>query len=238
MDKKKLIPPIATFALFLMALVVALIGRDTLVINYGIRSYGMMRTVLIVTTILSALWLALSCLVRKKLQPTSTAPTVGVQDPNELTELDRTSLYDELNEFATGKWEQITDIKAIVRQLDSVNEYQAEIERLAKQNDYLQEKPSEIIQRVEDCMYINVRKLINYMRIIQVKDRMAMASKIGECINKNASLLKKVDDFIIAVVEYVNNDMARGKEEKTTDYVDSYMFVVLDAIELPETYLK
>ena len=57
-------------------------------------------------------------------------------------------------------------------------------------------------------------------------------------LNKNAGLLKKTDDFVIAVVAYVNGDMAAGEEEKTRHTVDEYMFVVLKAIELPEVYLQ
>lgn len=238
MLKKKIIIPTVTFLAFSITLAILLIGHDDIVINYGIRAYTTMRMALIVTTVVSAVWMILSIVYATKQKPSNSTHTIDIPDKNKLTESDRAAIYKELATFATTKWKQITAIQTLLNQLNSMNEYQKEMEQLLRQNDYLEDKPTEIVQRIEDCMYVNLQKLINYMRIVQTKDIAAMASKTDECVEKNTSLLDKTDDFIIHLVDYVNDDMARGEEEKTKDYVDSYMFVVLNAIDLPETYLK
>ena len=149
----------------------------------------------------------------------------------------RRRLYHELVDFSAKKWSGMAGISKLLAQLDSMDEYQSEMGRLLDQTDYLKQKPTEIVQKVEDCMYVNIRKLLNYMRIIQTRDPGTMRAKIAECEEKNADLLRKTDDFVVAVVAYVNGDIAVGEEEKARTSVDEYMYVVLQAIDLPETRL-
>lgn len=239
MLKKKIISTVATFLVLALALALLLANHDTLVIWYGIRPYTTMRTILSVTAAIALIRVVLSIVrTRERKPPEDSQPAADVPEKGKLTESNRTGIYDELTGFAKGKWKQVTAIQMLLGQLDSMNEYQEKMAQLLKQNDYLDDKPSEIVQRIEDCMYVNLQKLINYMRIVQTKDLATMASKTDECVEKNKGLLDKTDDFVIHLVDYINDDMARGEEEKTKDYVDSYMFVVLNAIDLPETYLK
>lgn len=239
MDRKKIIIPTACLAATVMSLIVMLANYDSIVINYGIRSFQAARLASIAAVLISAAWTALS--VRKVIKNARTETAYGIQDAQEehqMDEADRKELYQELAEFLNRKWSGMKEAGTLLVQLDSMDEYQDELGRLLEQTKYLKEKPAEIVQQVEDCMYVNIRKLLNYMRIIQTKSPDLMRSKIAECIEKNADLLKKTDDFVVAVVGYVNGDLEPGKDADTKDYVDTYMYVVLQAIKLPETYLK
>ena len=235
----KKLPVIPAIALVAASAVLGVLSaaRDDVVISSGIRAYESMRLAALLATVACAAWVAVAAFRRLR----APAEEYGIPDPPEkkaLGEADRQGMYQELEAFASGKWKGMAEIQALLSQMDSMDEYQAELGRLLEQTEYLKQDPADIVQRVEDCMYVNVHKLLNYMRIVQLKSRDVMSAKIHECARKNADLLKKTDDFVVAVVSYVNGDIAPGEEEKTKDYVDSYMFVVLDAIELPEAYLK
>ncbi len=233
--------PLISLAAAAAFLVLVLVLKDPIVIVRGIRAYRSTRTACAVFVAVSAASVAVASarlMAYKKKMALERPDIPDAPDKKSFTEADRKAMYQELMGFSVGKWSSMPELHELRSQLDSMDEYQEELGRLLEQTEYLKEKPAEIVQRVEDCMYVNIKKLLNYMRIIQTKSRSTMASKIHECVQKNADLLSKTDDFVVAVVGYVNGDMAPGEEEKTKDYVDSYMFVVLDAIELPETYLR
>lgn len=240
MDRKKIIIPTACLAAAVMSLIAMLANYDSIVINYGIRPFQAARLASIAAVLISAAWTALS--VRRAIKNARAETAYSVPDGPDvhtMDEADRKGLYKELAEFLCRKWSGMEkEAGKLLRQLDSVDEYQAELGRLLEQTKYLKQKPAEIVQQVEDCMYVNIRKLLNYMRIVQTKDPDVMRTKIAECVEKNADLLKKTDDFVVAVVGYVNGDLEPGKDADTKDYVDTYMYVVLQAIKLPETYLK
>ena len=244
MRKKIPILPAALLILAIIAMAALLLARDTFIIWYGIRTYDSIRSVCMLTILGFAAWTGISIYLAQKAARAKARAEHELRveqmgrGKKTLDETDRQKLYGELADFSMKKWSGMHDISKLIAQLDSMNEYQSEMSRLLDQTSYLQQKPAEIVQRVEDCMYFIIRKLLNYMRIIQTKDPDTMLAKIQECLNKNAGLLKKTDDFVIAVVAYVNGDMAAGEEEKTRHTVDEYMFVVLKAIELPEVYLQ
>lgn len=245
MNKNKIpMIPIACLVGIVIVMAFLILGQNDLIINYSIKIYRAACLVVGIAIIICAVWTVIGFMVlsreakiREETEREARLEQMGLGKKT-LDESDRQKIYQELKDFADTKWRNMDGIRRILRQFDSMNEYQAEMGRLLNQDVYLKNKPAEIVQRVEDCMYINARKLLNYMRIIQVKDPAVMESKIVECEGKNADLLKKTDDFVVAVVTYINRDMADGEEEKTRDSVDAYMYVVLDAIELPETYLK
>lgn len=244
MDKK--MPVIPAVCLFVANAVLAAMvwWKDGIVINYGIRAYGAARLSAVLAVTACAVWTAVSAwrYARRKKKAAEAAHEARVEqmglDKKELTEDGRRQLYRELADFGMKKWSGMDGIGRLIRQLDSMDEYQSEMGRLLDQTEYLKQRPAEIVQKVEDSMYINVRKLLNYMRIVQTKSPGVMEAKIAECEAKNAGLLKKTDDFVVAVVSYVNGDIAVGEEEKARKSVDEYMYVVLQAIELPETRLQ
>lgn len=239
MDKKKIIVPAAFTVTAIIILAAVLAGHDEIVINRGIKAYTAIRSAAMLAAAATAAITVVSAI--RAVKAARAEPEYEIPDvpkKKALTEEMRGNLYSELADFSAKKWYGMKEISVLLSQLDSMNEYQGELGRLLEQTEYLKAKPAEIVQRVEDCMYVNIRKLLNYMRIVQTKSRDVMAGKIHECAEKNADLLEKTDDFVVAVVDYVNGDIVPGEEQKTKDYVDSYMFVVLEAIELPETYLR
>lgn len=244
MSKKMPVIPIACLAAAVAAMALLSFGRDGFIISHGIKAYNTARIAAGTAIAASAAWSVLAFAARarrkrarEKAEHEARLEQMGLGKKS-FDEDDRNRLYHELAGFGVKKWSGMDGIGRLIRQLDSMDEYQAEMTRLLDQDSYLKDKPAEIVQRVEDCMYINVKKLLNYMRMIQTKSPDVMRAKIAECEEKNAGLLKKTDDFVVAVVSYINGDMAAGEEEKTRESVDAYMYIVLQAIELPEAQLK
>lgn len=243
MDRKPPILPAAVLAVSAAVLAVLTGCRDDVIINSGIRAYNAIRLAAGMLTTASAAWTVVSArryarAKKQKEQDERDARWESLElRKKSLDEDARRRLYHELVDFSAKKWSGMAGISKLLAQLDSMDEYQSEMGRLLDQTDYLKQKPAEIVQKVEDCMYVNIRKLLNYMRIIQTRDPETMRAKIAECEEKNAGLLRKTDDFVVAVVAYVNGDIAVGEEEKARTSVDEYMYVVLQAIDLPETRL-
>lgn len=236
---KKLAFPALCAAVSAIWLAVLLTRRDLIIINNSLKHYVILRNLALASLAMAIVGLALVAMfIARKLREPEPVEIPEAPGERPLGEDDRQALYKELADFGCRKWSGMDGIGHLLAQLDSMNEYQEQLDPLLEQTRYLSQKPAEIVQRVEDCMYVNIKKLLNYMRVVQNKSRDVMAEKIRECEEKNADLLKKTDDFVIAVVGYVNGDLAPGEEDKTKDYVDTYMYVVLQAIELPETYLK
>lgn len=235
---RRCILPAACTILSAAAALAVRLNYDSTVINMGIRAYKTQKTVSLAILIACAMWNAVMAWLTFRKKPEQGSKIPDIREESSMSEGDRKQLYQELAEFLNKKWSGMKEAGTLLAQLDSMDEYQDELGRLLEQTKYLKQKPAEIVQQVEDCMYVNIRKLLNYMRIIQTKSPDLMRSKIAECIEKNADLLKKTDDFVVAVVGYVNGDLGPGKDADTKDYVDTYMYVVLQAIKLPETYLK
>lgn len=243
MRKKIPILPAALLILAIIVMAALLLARDTFIIWYGIRTYDSIRSVCMLTILGFAAWTGISIYLAQKAARAKARAEHELRveqmgrGKKTLDETDRQKLYGELADFSAKKWSGMAGISKLLAQLDSMDEYQSEMGRLLDQTDYLKQKPAEIVQKVENCMYVNIRKLLNYMRIIQTRDPGTMRAKIAECEEKNADLLRKTDDFVVAVVAYVNGDIAVGEEEKARTSVDEYMYVVLQAIDLPETRL-
>lgn len=207
--------------------------RNTVIINTSIRVY---HSVGIIFSFMILIWIIMA-VVTLIIFKHEKHPKPEITDESGMTEANRKNLYDIVKGYRTGKWNAITDIGHLCEQLDDMNEYQENLDFLLMQTEYLTDRPVEILQRLENCMYVNIKKILNYMCVLQEKDCGMMKQKVQECICKNADLLQKAKDFVIAVTDYVNNDMSPGEDEKAITRMNSYMYMVLDAIEKEDIYL-
>lgn len=240
MKKMKLFTAAAAVMLSSFVLLfISIAARTSIIINMGIKIHRMVVIIFVVGFISGVVSLAvLIVLAVRRMKTSHGSPMHSVAEEKPMTEHDRNNLYARLKEFRTDKWRNVKGIKELYVQLDDMNEYQENLGFLLSQTAYLKEQPAVIIQRVEDAMYVNIKKLINYMQVLQRKDEAVMKQKVEECSEKNAELLQKAKDFVVAVVDYVNKDMSPGEDQKAVDHVNSYMYVVLDAIEKEEFYLS
>lgn len=152
---------------------------------------------------------------------------------------DRGKIQEQLKSMRDGKWKGIGNIDELYEIMDEMDSYQESLEKLLNQSEYLSdEKPVRIMEKLEDSIYINIKKLLNYMMVLQQFDGVLMRERIDDCIGKNKELLQKAKDFIIAVTDYVNRDMGTLDEQKALAQMNSYMYVVLEAIEQQDIRLN
>lgn len=231
--KKKFYSVVCVCVLIVILLLYCAFNENAVVINIGVKSYRMLISIICAAVMICILTLAVMLFLVVKEKKKTEAP-----QEDGMTEEDRGSLYSEIKTFGSDKWTNVDKLQVLYAQLNDMNEYQNNLKFLLTQTKYLKEQPVDIIQRVEDCMYVNVKKLLNYMRVLQRKDAAFMQQKIDECVDKNAGLLQKAKDFVIAVIDYVNKDMSPGEDVRAVDHVNSYMYIVLDAIEKDDIYLS
>lgn len=231
--KKKFYSVVCVCVLIVILLLCCAFNENAVVINIGVKSYRMLISIICAAVMICILMLAVMLFLVAKEKKKTEAP-----QEDGMTEEDRGSLYSEIKTFGSDKWTNVDKLQVLYAQLNDMNEYQNNLKFLLTQTKYLKEQPVDIIQRVEDCMYVNVKKLLNYMRVLQRKDAAFMQQKIDECVDKNAGLLQKAKDFVIAVIDYVNKDMSPGEDVRAVDHVNSYMYIVLDAIEKDDIYLS
>lgn len=239
MKKMKLFMAAAVTMLMSFALLfTSIVAKTSIIINMGIKAYRVIAGFLIAGCVIGCILLIVLVALAMKAVREDREDMDSFVDDKSMTEDDREALYVRLREFNFGKWGDVTGINALVTQLNDMNEYQGNLQFLLDQTTYLKEQPAVIIQRVEDAMYLNVKKLINYMQVLQRKDVALLEQKVSECSGKNEELLHKAKDFVVAVVDYVNKDMSPGEDQNAVDHVNSYMYIVLDAIGKEEFYLS
>lgn len=209
--------------------------EKSIIIYIGAVKFRTGRNAFFALAIVASLSIALR--FAKAFERKEKPPEINTDALLDLKELDKPGLKDELRLMVSGKWPNLKRIDKLYEIMENTDLYQENLEKLLLQSDYLGDKPAELMERLEDSMYMNIKKLLNYMMILQPRDMGILQEKVDECAEKNGGLLQKATDFIVAVTEYVNDGLGDGGAEKSLDKINSYMFVVLDAIEGPGVYL-
>lgn len=232
MKKKSLAKVAILAALSILALAACRLARESIIISLGIRAYGMLRIALVsVSACFAAALVVIFVIIliwRKK---------PGDKD-QPMTDAERRQMRKSLEEFEDDKWICVYGISPLCEQLDSIDRYQENLRELLEKNSGLGGKPIEIMDTIGRSMYANIKKLLNYMQALDEGDSHILGGKVDECRCKNEALLKKAKDFMVAVVDYVNRDMREDGGETAMEQMNSYMYVVLDAMEKEDIYLK
>lgn len=235
---KKVIPLILiTFAILLIGELL----RTKIIIYFGITAYNIIHAIPIILwlVVLSYVIYAIICnIADKKHQKIHNTDQVYKETP--MTEIQTNDdIRSEFMKTFVLKWQKHLSYNYdLIKQFDEFNVYQDNITDLLKQTDDLGDRPVELMQKLEDTMYLNTRVLLNYMRVLQERDTAIVQEKLKTCYEKNAILLDKGSELCIGLTDYVNNDLTKeGEKQRILDKINSYMFVTLDAIEAPEIRL-
>lgn len=214
--------------------------RTVIVIQFGIAAFETLHTFVTICTLLPlclfgfALWQ----IIKQKQLASSSEDAESLVVPPE-SEQGNDAILQECKDAYQKKWRGcLVGFENLLSQFDDFNAYQESVLSMLQQTDTLNEKPAELMQKLEDNMYLNAKVLCNYMSVLQARDAVTLQEKLSLCIEKNACLLDKAKDFVLAITDYVGRDLTEGKEQKAIDRIHSYMYVVLDAIKQPEIHLS
>ncbi len=225
---------IATGGIFLL--------RETLIIQMGIVFY---RRIQLTVTILSAAAI-LICIIgmitsgrKKTADPAETATGTDTGSPSaadaELSVssgLDSHRLQNLLRENMNGEWHSCqSEIATCLEQLETMDRYQDKLQKLLKKNgaDALSDT-EDILDRVEQYLCKNVRKVLNFMSVADTgdaADQEMIRSKLKNCETLNTEQLEQTQQFLFALTEFLNQ---QGDEDTGTDMLQLYRQTILDSL--------
>lgn len=212
------------------------ICKDIIVIHYGIRVYRSVSTdFLFIVSVLSVI--VMVCIVFDR-KHNCIMDDVAETESSIFNDYERRKLYNDIYDEVGGKWEGLKlPLGKLLRNLDDMGEQRNSLKRLLENNasEDILDTP-ELLHKVEDCMYTNVRKLLNYAYVISESDESYMLSKIDDCRKKNKALLKQAKDFTLAVADYINSSV--DDDDRSLALIKTYRDTVLVTIDKTDIYLN
>ena len=112
-----------------------------------------------------------------------------------------------------------------------MDRYQDKLNRLLKENgaDALNDT-EEILEKVEQYLCKNVRKVLNYMNVADprnLSDQEMIRNKLKNCEAANSVQLDQTQQFLFALTEFLNR---QGDEDTGTDMLEMYRQTILDSL--------
>ena len=146
--------------------------------------------------------------------------------------LDAEKIQELLQEKLEGEWGIYkNEIGSCLDQMKTMDRYQNKLNRLLKENgaDTLNDT-EEILERVEQYLCKNVRKVLNYMNVADtndVSDQEMIQNKLKNCEEANSVQLDQTQQFLFALTEFLNR---QGDEDTGTDMLEMYRQTILDSL--------
>lgn len=211
---KSLIPPISfTLAGALASILIYLSSAD-LIIPLGVKGYRLVQGGSVALSIVFALWF-IAALIRFFInrQAEKAAEEPVTRKPIREGMLSASGkLSDEyvlgcIASQGTGKWRLLKpEIERVTDQLIMMNSYQDRLGHLLASNSASALSDAEgLLDKVEQQILGNVRKVLNYMEILGIEDKDTIAGYLAACEKDNARLLSSTKAFLISVTDYLND---------------------------------
>lgn len=231
--------------LLAIALVIKLLTaafKDTIIVYSGIRTFTAISTVstafLVVAGIVFVLFLIIRVSSQAKERKAKMIQDVendkgpdlrmkGDLDPERVRE----SLRSSSAEWANDPYVE-SACKAIYKNMDDMDGYQAKLKKLLDSNgaDALRDT-EEVLNKVEQHICRNVRKLINIMTVLDsgnANDRALILTTAKNCTDDNNKLLESTRNFMMAVSQFLNT---QGEDGGTIQEIESYKKILTDQIQ-------
>ncbi|MBO6015386.1 MAG: hypothetical protein J6P60_02220, partial [Lachnospiraceae bacterium] len=164
---------------------------------------------------------------QEMLEQEAKAPKLSVKD-----KLDNAHMQKLLTEHKNNDWSALSDpISKCIAQLEQMDDYQERLSRLLKNNgaDLLYDT-EDVLDRVEQYICKNVRKVLNYMDVADPKlpeDVDMLHTKLDDCHEKNHDQLRQTQEFIFALTDFLNQ---QGDSENDVSMLEIYKKTILDSI--------
>ena len=125
----------------------------------------------------------------------------------------------------------IKSIDECISQMERMDGYQERLHNLLDNNGAnVLSDTEEILDKAEQYMCRNVRKVINYMSISEpgnMLDEELIKKKIGICYDDNNKVLGQVQEFLVALTEFLNK---QGENEQDISMLEIYKETILDSV--------
>ena len=241
MKRKQNIPIIILLLLAAAAVAGISLAKDAIIIQMGVVFFRKIRLatciaagILLVIALLSMILSARRQSGINNLQgETSSGENVSQEANLSVSSgLDAVKIQGLLQEKLEGEWGVCDhEIKSCLEQMKTMDRYQDKLNRLLKENgaDALNDT-EEILQRVEQYLCKNVRKVLNYMNVADprdLSDQEMIRNKLKNCEEANSVQLDQTQQFLFALTEFLNR---QGDEDTGTDMLEMYRQTILDSL--------
>ena len=147
--------------------------------------------------------------------------------------LENSRLRDMLKEKTANGWNVLSEpITQCVTQLEQMDSYQERLTRLLASNDvHTLSDTEEVLDRVEQYICKNVRKVLNYMEVADpqsAEDVALLQTKFAACYGDNQEQLKKTQEFIFALTDFINQ---QGDSDNDISMLEVYKNTILESIQ-------
>ena len=135
--------------------------------------------------------------------------------------LSEETIRNELTENLSTYWKVYEDgINMLISQSNKMDDLQARLSDLLRKNgaDKLDDA-EDTLDRVEQGLLKNIRKVLNYMEVAspeREEDREKVSSSIEQCVGENEKLLENTSGFLIALTDYLNTQGEDDRDELST----------------------
>ena len=240
MKQKHNVPLIIMLVLAIASAVTVSVIKDLLIIQMGIVFYRKIRLlVYFIAGILAVLSLILMIASRRRTagnennaEEQRTEKISQTADLSIRSGLDAEKIQELLQEKLEGEWGIYkNEIGSCLDQMKTMDRYQNKLNRLLKENgaDTLNDT-EEILERVEQYLCKNVRKVLNYMNVADtndVSDQEMIQNKLKNCEEMNAVQLEQTQQFLFALTEFLNR---QGDDDTGTEMLEMYRQTILDSL--------
>ena len=228
------------------------LGMHGIVINYGIRFYRSLRNVIfsvsaLVSIAVTAMYVT-GAVKRRKWQNArdEEAAKAEVMRQEALRErekhrevlsvskkMDSVKIRELLTEYAAQKWKALAQpLLQIKLQLDMMDEHQEKLSHLLDINGAAALSNTEdILDRVEQYLCKNVRKVLNYLDVAddeEERDVRLVQEKLAACHEEGQKQLQQVQEFLFALAEFLNK---QGEDDNSMEMLNIYKSTILSSIE-------
>lgn len=230
---------------FVIAFVVFLLLRDNVIVYLGIGMYKMIKMLLIgviaVTGAGAAFFTVRSAGRMREQIASDKEQQRRIEDQQRMEEsklsvrdkLENSHLRELLKKHMQQGWDVLGDsVTRCIAQLEQMDDYQARLSRLLKNNGaQMLSDTEDVLDRVEQYICRNVRKVLNYMDVSDPKqqgDVSMLREKLEDCFERNQDQLRQTQEFLYALTDYLNQ---QGDSENDTSMLEVYKRTLLESIE-------
>lgn len=238
--RKHLFAAAGAFLALLLLRILLVVGRDSIVIQYGIHLYqlfcngitvALIATVLLI--ILSAVRLILSLIQVKK--ASELAPEPAAPEPKAVLsvskELDSAKLYEILTAYAAKSKVASKELLQCAMQLRTMDLYQEKLANLLQNNgaETLSDT-KDVLDKVEQYLCKAIRKVINYIDVSDensAKDAQMILQKLNACYQDCQKQLDQAKEFLFVMAEFLNK---QGGDDTSPEMLNVYRTCILKSI--------
>lgn len=213
--------------------ILSTVGRDSIVIQFGIQAYRVITTVVVIAIAIIAI-LFVVALVRYLKSAVKQRPSAPPEPEAILSiskNLDSAKLKEKLVSYATKMESLELEFLKCVEQLSTMDRYQAKLEHLLDNNGAVAlSDTKDVLDKVEQYLCKAIRKVLNYVDVVDEKsenDIEIIRQKLVVCHKDCRTQLDQVKDFLFVMVEFLNK---QGGDDTTPETLDVYKQCILKSI--------